>query len=59
MTEEIFRLANDPPRLRPAEFDDNEQCRQRALFAGLDALPGQLDLFSSDSEPEKISPASA
>ena len=59
MTEETFRLASDPPKLRPAEFDDNEQCLQTALFAGLDALPGQLDLFSTDAEPKKIAPPSA
>jgi hypothetical protein len=58
MTDDAFRLASDPPRPRPAEFHDSEQRRQRALFAGLDVLPGQLDLFSTDGELEKISPTS-
>ena len=26
---------------------------QRLLFAGLDCLPGQLDLFPTDGEPER------
>ena len=27
--------------------------RQRALFSGLDCLPGQMDLFPTDGEPEE------
>jgi hypothetical protein len=61
MANEPFRLANDRAPQRPALFDDNEQSRQRALFAGLHALPGQIDLFSVDGElsDENPPPASA
>lgn len=31
-----------------APFDDNDRCRQRVLFSGLDCLPGQQDLFPTD-----------
>ena len=46
--------ARSPSASRPA-FDDNEQRRQKALFAGLHALPGQIDLFSVDGEPDQSS----
>lgn len=49
MNDETFTLCNDPPP--PARFDDQE-CRQTVLFAGLDALPGQEDLFPTDGEHE-------
>ena len=42
---EAFKLANDPPRVRPQSFDNGEKTRQRVLVDGLDCLPGQLDLF--------------
>ena len=57
--EHEFTLANAPPQREPAEFDSNENCRQRALLAGLDALPRQLDLFQVDGDREVISPAAA
>ncbi len=44
-----FQLRNDPPPWRPARFGAIEGA-QRALFAGLDCLPGQQDLFSTDGE---------
>ncbi len=42
---EAFKLANDPPRVRPQSFDNGEKTRQRVLVDGLNCLPGQLDLF--------------
>ena len=56
--ESEFTLANAPPKRKPAEFA-KEPIRQTVLFAGLDALPGQRDLFATDGEPEKDPPASA
>ena len=40
-----FKLANDPPVVRPQSFDNGEKTRQRVLVDGLNCLPGQLDLF--------------
>jgi hypothetical protein len=40
-----FALANDPPRRRPRQFDDQPNTRQRNLVDGRGDLPGQLDLF--------------
>ena len=42
-----FILANDKPRPKPAKWQ-NSDARQRVLFAGLDCLPGQQDLFPTD-----------
>ena len=30
--------------------EDPEECRQTVLFAGMDCLPGQLDLFETDGK---------
>ena len=49
---ERFALANDPPRPKPARFENSEG-RQRMLLAGLDCLPGQGDLFETDGESEE------
>lgn len=43
-----FTLRNDPPRQPPAADDPT---RQRVLFSGLDCLPGQQDLFETDTFP--------
>jgi len=48
MTDEPFTLRNDPPRRRPDAPNDPE--RQRLLFAGLDCLPGQQDLFETEGD---------
>lgn len=46
---EPFVLCNEPPKPKPARFED--QCgRQSVLFAGLDCLSGQQDLFCTDGE---------
>lgn len=47
---EPFRLQNDPPRVAKPDYDDGECDRQRVLFAGLDCLPGQMDLFETDGD---------
>ena len=47
--QERFELRNDPPRRKPAEFENGEG-RQQMLLAGLDCLPGQSDLFRTDGE---------
>ena len=43
-----FALTNEPPCPKPARFESNGKTRQKRLFAGLDCLPGQLDLFPTD-----------
>lgn len=43
-----FRLTIEPAtRQRGPRFDD-QPTRQRVLLAGMDCLPGQLDLFLTD-----------
>jgi hypothetical protein len=49
MSDEPFTLRNDPPDQAKAEFENND-CRQRLLFAGLNCLPGQIDVFVTDGE---------
>lgn len=44
MQTEEFQLTNDRPRPKPLRFE-NDECRQTVLFAGMDCLPGQEDLF--------------
>lgn len=39
-----FTLANEPAKLKPRR-PENQPARQLALISGLDALPGQQDLF--------------
>jgi hypothetical protein len=51
-----FTLTNDELRRKPLEFS-NDPTRQRVLFAGLDCLPGQQDLFATDGEPDKVEPS--
>ena len=47
---ERFILTNDPPRPAKRDHDDGQRDRQRVLFAGLDCLSGQMDLFATDGE---------
>lgn len=47
--DDTFRLANEPQRVIKHEPVDNT-ATQRVLFSGLECLPGQLDLFESDSQ---------
>ena len=49
MSTEQFTLRNDAPKPKPLAFE-NVATRQRVLLAGMDALPGQLDLFATDGE---------
>ena len=57
MSEE-FQLRNDPPAASPRSTlrDPVDEKRQRVLFAGLDCLPGQLDLFATDGEDPEGEP---
>ena len=48
---EPFRLENPAPKPNLDRFE-NDQSRQCMLLAGMDCLPGQLDLFSTDGEKE-------
>lgn len=41
-----------PPISRPAPKPKGPKATQKPLFAGLDCLPGQLDLFTTDGEGE-------
>lgn len=50
-----FTLSRIPVRDKPERQPDPPQ-RQRALFSGLDCLPGQLDLFETDGYDERASP---
>jgi len=49
MNDDTFTLTNDPPKRAPLRFDNDER-RQTTLFAGLDCLEGQTDLFATDGE---------
>ena len=49
MSTEQFTLRTDEPKSKPLAFE-NVSTRQRVLLAGMDALPGQLDLFATDGE---------
>ena len=51
MPEEPFRLQNDPPPHRPwrgQKSSEKPKDKQAMLFSGLDCVPGQQDLFSTD-----------
>jgi hypothetical protein len=54
MFEEAWELSNESPRRK---FEQQEvplaRERQRALFCGLECLPGQRDLFPTDGEAER------
>ena len=49
---EEFKLENDKPTpaLRPFV---TKAAKQKKMFAGMDCLPGQEDLFETDGEEEK------
>ena len=48
MTDEPYQLGSDPPPYRPWKPEPRERQKQQTLFAGLDCLPGQRDLFPTD-----------
>ena len=50
MNDEPFQLCNDPPPHRPRKPEPRERQKQKTLFAGLDCLPDQQDLFPTDGE---------
>jgi len=48
MSADAFTLSNSaPPRRAPIRLDPDDR-RQAVLFAGLDCLAGQADLFATD-----------
>ena len=49
MSGQSWQLVNEQPRRRATEVPLARE-RQRALFCGLDCLPGQRDLFATDGE---------
>jgi len=51
MFDDTFTLANPPPRRAPLRLDPDDR-RQRGLFAGLDCLAGQGDLFETDGSDD-------
>ncbi len=54
MTDERWNLSNDPARVVRQQTEGAQPTtRQRALFCGLDCLPGQRDLFPTDGEAER------
>lgn len=51
MTPDRYTLANPQPRRAPQRLDPDDR-RQRGLFAGLDCLAGQGDLFGTDGDDD-------
>ena len=50
---EQFALSNEPSRRTLRRIESNPTTRQQVLCAGLDCLPGQLNLFPTDGyEPD-------
>ena len=47
--DEPFTLQN-APQVRKQDFTPRDNRKQRVLFAGMNCLPGQLDLFQTDGE---------
>ena len=43
----------DEPRPKPWKPEAPTPGRQRVLFAGLDCLAGQRDLFDTDGQPDR------
>ncbi len=43
-----FQLRNDPLSHKPWRGEAPEKAQQKTLFAGLDCLSGQQDLFATD-----------
>lgn len=56
-----FTLQNDPApqRTRQTQCFAPQPERQQVLFAGLDCLAGQMDLFATDGEREEADNESA
>lgn len=50
-SDDEFRLANHKPRSKTDRFDRLPPAQQGVLFAGMDCMPGQLDLFETDGPP--------
>lgn len=50
---EPFKLESMPERVVLKERFENESARQLGMFAGMDCLPDQLDLFQTDGELEE------
>lgn len=48
---DLFTLTNERPTAKPERFEQ-PQCRQSVLFAGLECLPGQQDLFPTDGDDD-------
>ena len=48
--EEGYALTNPAPRLPEWRGRQPENIRQTVLLCGMDCLPGQQDLFETDSE---------
>lgn len=43
-----FKLKNEPQKPRSDSDVRDEPSRQTVMFAGMDCLPGQMDLFNTD-----------
>lgn len=50
---ESFTLQNPAPKPAPWKPQPAERKRQTVLFAGMDCLPGQNDLFATDGRDDK------
>ena len=48
-----FKLQNDEPAPRKRKIVSTERAKQRVLFAGLNCLPGQQNLFETDGQLEE------
>lgn len=48
MTDEPFRLDDEPQPTKKTESVEPKKETQQVLFSGLDLLPGQRDLFTTD-----------
>ena len=49
---EPFQLQSPRVAPRRMKFESSDQSQQRTLFAGLDCLPGQADLFPTNGLPQ-------
>ncbi len=48
---DTFALSNNPAPKKPCHAQPSDKMRQKVLFAGLDCLSGQMDLFPTDGQP--------
>lgn len=53
--EEPFVLTNEPPRSKLRI--DNDDRRQTVMFSGMDCLPGQEDLFTTEEGNDDVAMA--